>query len=168
MQHRAAMMSTFCWRSRQLPLPLLFKRYGISAIKPMTRKRPLPPARKSFKLTDETNSSRAIAYYIRAGVYEMKGDNEQAIADYTKAIEANSHYADAYAGRGIVYQAKGDNDHSIADYTKAIEIDPRYAEAYVGRGMIYRLNGDSDHAIRRLYPSDRDQSAVRGCLLQSR
>src|SRR4029077_3532861 len=51
---------------------------------------------------DETTSNRAIAYYVRAGLYRMKGDNNQAIADYTKAIEANSHYADAYAGRGIV------------------------------------------------------------------
>jgi tetratricopeptide (TPR) repeat protein len=57
---------------------------------------------------DETTTNRAIAYYVRAGVHRIKGENDQAIADYTKAIETNSHYADAYAGRGIVYQAKGD------------------------------------------------------------
>jgi tetratricopeptide (TPR) repeat protein len=95
----------------------------------------------------ETNANRAIAYYVRAAVYRLKGDSDQAIADYTKAIESNSRYADAYVSRGIVYQAKGDKDRAIADYTKAIEIDPRYAEAYVGRGIVYRLNGDSDHAL---------------------
>ena len=96
---------------------------------------------------DETTTNRAIAYYIRAGAYKAKGDSDQAIADYSKAIEANSHYADAYAGRGILYQIKGDDDHAIADYAKAIEIDPRNANAYVGRGMVYRLKGDNDHAI---------------------
>jgi tetratricopeptide (TPR) repeat protein len=51
---------------------------------------------------DEATSNRAIAYYVRAGAYKTKGDNDHAIADYTRAIEANAHYADAYAGRGIV------------------------------------------------------------------
>ena len=40
----------------------------------------------------ETNANRAIAYYVRAGAYRLKGDNDQAIADYTKAIESNPHY----------------------------------------------------------------------------
>ena len=102
---------------------------------------------KILQAADETSSNRAIAFYARAGAYKTKGDNDQSIADYTKAIEANAHYADAYAGRGIVYQIKGNYDDAIVDYSKAIEFDPRYANAYVGRGMIYRLKGDSDHAI---------------------
>ena len=102
---------------------------------------------KILQAADETPSNRAIAFYARAGAYKTKGDNDQAIADYTKAIEANSHYADAYAGRGIVYQIKGNNDNAIADYSKAIEINPQYANAYVGRGMVYRLKGDGEHAI---------------------
>jgi len=97
-----------------------------------------------IQASEETTTNRAIAYYVRAGAYKTKGDNDHAVADYTKAIEANAHYADAYAGRGIVHQIKGDNEDAIADYTKAIEIDPRYASAYLGRGMVYRLLGDSD------------------------
>jgi tetratricopeptide (TPR) repeat protein len=61
---------------------------------------------KILQGADETTSNRAIAYYARAGAYKTKGDNDQAIVDYTKAIEANSHYADAYAGRGIAYQIR--------------------------------------------------------------
>ena len=100
----------------------------------------------------ETVSDRAIAYYIRGGTYQTRGDSDNAVADYTKAIEANSQYADAYVGRGIVYQAKGDSDRAIADYTKAIEINPRYAEAYVGRGIVYRVKGESDRAITDYTP----------------
>ena len=43
----------------------------------------------------ETVSDRAIAYYIRGGAYQTKGDSNNAVADYTKAIEANLRYADA-------------------------------------------------------------------------
>jgi tetratricopeptide (TPR) repeat protein len=102
---------------------------------------------KIVKTTDEAASNRAIAYYARAGAYKAKGDKDQAIADYTKAIEANSHYADAYAARGIIYQIIGKNDDAISDYSKAIEIDPRKADADVGRGMVYRFKGDTDRAI---------------------
>ena len=109
----------------------------------------------------EATSNRAIAYYVRAGAYKTKGDNDHAIADYTKAIEANAHYADAYAGRGIVHQIKGDNDDAIADYAKAIEIDPRYASAYLGRGMVYRLTGDSDRAVADLPKLSRSIRATR-------
>jgi hypothetical protein len=44
-------------------------------------------ARKSFKAPDEVANNRAIAHYARAGAYKIKGDNDQAIADYTKAVE---------------------------------------------------------------------------------
>src|ERR1700751_328528 len=49
--------------------------------------------------SEETTTNRAIAYYVRAGAYKTRGDNDRAIADYTRAIEANAHYADGYAGR---------------------------------------------------------------------
>ena len=41
---------------------------------------------------DETTSNRAIAYYVRGGAYKAKGDNDHAIADYSKAIEAKPRH----------------------------------------------------------------------------
>jgi tetratricopeptide (TPR) repeat protein len=82
----------------------------------------------------ETASDRAIAYSIRGGVYQAKGDSDHAIADFTQAIEINPQDARAYVRRGSVYQVNGDSDHAIADYNKAIEINPLYAIAYFNRG----------------------------------
>src|SRR6478672_10974431 len=70
---------------------------------------------------DETTSNRAIAYYVRAGAYKINGDNDHAIADYTKAIAIHPRNANAYVGRGMVYWLKGDSDHAVADYSQAIE-----------------------------------------------
>ena len=50
------------------------------------------------------------------------GQYDQAISDYTKAIEINANNAYAYCNRGSVYDDKGLYDKAIADFNKAIEI----------------------------------------------
>jgi tetratricopeptide (TPR) repeat protein len=79
-----------------------------------------------LKAPDETNSNRAITYYVRAGVYRIKGDNDQAIADYTKAIEINPQHVAAYNSRSKAFEARGEIDRAIADHKKAIEINQPY------------------------------------------
>jgi len=53
-----------------------------------------------------------------------KGQYDQAIANFDKAIEINPRYAEAYNNRGIAYTKKGQYDKAISDYNKAIELDP--------------------------------------------
>ncbi len=89
----------------------------------------------------------AKAYNIRGFSWYKKGDYDEAIFDYTKAIELNPRYAEAYYNRGIAFDDKGDYDRAIFDYTKAIELNPRYAEAYVNRGIAYGSKGQLDQAI---------------------
>jgi len=75
------------------------------------------------------------AVHIQQGNdYSDKGNYDQAIAAYDKAIQRNPDYAEAYYGRGNAYEAKGDHDRAIADYDKAIQLNPDYAEAYYNRG----------------------------------
>ena len=71
------------------------------------------------------------------------GRNEDAIIDYTKAIEIAPLFAGAYINRGrcrfqyflgYAFKELGRNEDAISDYTKAIEIEPRASHAYRGRG----------------------------------
>jgi tetratricopeptide (TPR) repeat protein len=62
---------------------------------------------------------------------------DQAIADFTEALEINPKYVFAYKIRGLAYSEKGQYDKAISDYNKAIEISPRDAEAYNDRGHVY-------------------------------
>ena len=75
----------------------------------------------------------ASGYYNRGWDYDLKGDYDNAIANYTKAIEQKPNYAEAYFKRGRAYWMKNDYDSAITDYTKAIEQKPDYAEAYSDR-----------------------------------
>jgi tetratricopeptide (TPR) repeat protein len=127
-----------------------------------------------LQTADEPSSNRAIAYYARAGAFKTKGYNNDAIADYTKAIDIDPRYADAYVGRGIVYQLNGDSDHAIADYTHAIEINPRHAVAYFNRGGVLENEGDHDHAIEDftktidLNPQDAEAHVHRGIIFDKK
>lgn len=74
--------------------------------------------------------------YLNRGVaYGKKGQYDQAIVDFNKAIELNPRDAAAYYNRGISYEKRGQHDRAILDFTKAIEINPRYAKAYINRGL---------------------------------
>ncbi|MFB5568867.1 tetratricopeptide repeat protein, partial [Bacillus cereus] len=64
----------------------------------------------------------AFAYNNRGNALKSKGNVEEAIRDYTKAIELKSDYAFAYNNRGNALKSKGNVEEAIRDYTKAIEL----------------------------------------------
>lgn len=82
---------------------------------------------------------------------------DEAIAEFTKAIELAPQDVDSLLDRAAAYVAKGDFDRAIADYKKAIEmrpeqaesieVDPNYASACISRGDTYYEKGDFDRAI---------------------
>jgi|GEM_PF-864430 len=86
--------------------------------------------------------------YLKAGnEFYNKGEYDQAISDFTKAIELKPDYALAYCNRGNSRDEKGEYDQAIADYTKAIELNPDYAGAYNNRGISWKNKGEYDKAI---------------------
>jgi tetratricopeptide (TPR) repeat protein len=78
--------------------------------------------------------------------YEM-GNYQDAIDNYTKAIESNPDDAFLYNNRGLAYFRVKEYKKSISDYTKAIELKPDYAVAYCNRGLAYFKIRSFDEAI---------------------
>lgn len=95
---------------------------------------------------------------------------DDAIADFSKAIELDPANAEHYSGRAFIYSMLADyywdkadyyryqnenqlyeeclinfidsNNKAIADFTKAVELVPECAEFYFSRGQCYAGNGD--------------------------
>jgi tetratricopeptide (TPR) repeat protein len=94
---------------------------------------------------------KSIGYNRRGKAYSAKGDQVQAIADYTQAIKLEPDNAIYLANRGLSYLAREDYESAIADFTHAIQIDPddtfSNAKRYNWRAEAYENKGEYDMAI---------------------
>jgi Flp pilus assembly protein TadD len=94
------------------------------------------------------DKARAIVHNERGILHLEKGQLDQAITEFTKAIELDPKSDWAYSNRGLAYVRKGQYDQAISDCNKALEINPRDAKAYFGRGLAYADGkGQYDQAI---------------------
>jgi tetratricopeptide (TPR) repeat protein len=114
-------------------------------------------------------SKAGLAYYNRGNSWRDKGDNDKAVADYSKAISLMPSYANAYVARGNIRKTEGDYDTAIVDYDTAISINPVGAPlAYYNRGVTWRKKSEPDKAIADLsqyismVSSDPDGYVARG------
>src|ERR1700733_5829284 len=68
--------------------------------------------------------------YLQNGNDSFKaGEFDQAIYDYTMAIDIDPNLAKAYDNRGVAYAREGSLSRAIADFTMAIANNPKDAEA---------------------------------------
>lgn len=80
-----------------------------------------------------TTRERFISFYNRGNAYRDKFDYDQALADYSEAIELDPKQAFAHNNRGIVHRLKGNFESAIADFGEAIKLDPKHAGALSNR-----------------------------------
>jgi len=90
----------------------------------------------------------ALYYSTRGENYQNQGDYEQAITEYTKAIQLDPSLSSPFYNRGIAYSRIGDYENAILDFTHVIETNPNDSEAYFERGNNYFQKSDFESAIR--------------------
>ena len=75
------------------------------------------------------NAKIAGAYYNCGTSHLQQGCYDEAIADYTKAIELHPKHMLAYNGRGTAYERKGDKARAVADFHQALVLNPNLKQA---------------------------------------
>ncbi|MEO0377532.1 MAG: trypsin-like peptidase domain-containing protein, partial [Cyanobacteria bacterium P01_A01_bin.17] len=61
-------------------------------------------------------------YYVRGGAFLQRGDYEQALADYTQALQLRPDFAEAYSNRQKIYFWQGNYQRAVADGNRAIQL----------------------------------------------
>jgi tetratricopeptide (TPR) repeat protein len=118
-----------------------------------------------------TPSEKAIALRSRGDARLRAGATDQAIADYTAALDLNSGDARSLSGRARARETKNDLDGAISDFTAALrltEYTNARAALLIGRGHTLAVKGSIDQAIEdfdeaiRLYPESASAHNHRG------
>ena len=102
-------------------------------------------------LAAEAHVKRGLIYNKQAAEAEVADQHRKyndAIVDFTRAIELMPEQPKAYYGRGVALLGKGFPDIAIADFTRSLELRPHNTEALCQRARAQVALGESNRAIR--------------------
>ncbi|RVX44217.1 Tfp pilus assembly protein PilF [Nonomuraea polychroma] len=85
---------------------------------------------------------RLVLHANRAQLLAMAGREEEALADYTRAVEADPGYPDYYLDRGNLLHRLGRDEEALADYEAVMRLSPPFPEAYYNRSELRFAAGD--------------------------
>jgi Flp pilus assembly protein TadD len=96
--------------------------------------------------------------YDRAVKAKEKGDQENAIAHFNRAIAIDPEFFDAINDLGVLYLDGGRTDQAIERFTKAVAVDPHAALPYLNLALAYLRQHqlvDGERAARQAMDLDR-------------
>ena len=79
-----------------------------------------------------------------------KGQAEEALEQFQKALEINPNYAEAHTNLGLAFFQKGQAEEALEQFQKALEINPNNAEAHTNLGNALFRSGQLSEAIAQL------------------
>jgi tetratricopeptide (TPR) repeat protein len=110
-----------------------------------------------FELIEPISDKAAVQSYIKGrSMIRISGQQDEAIAELSRAIEKHDRHAQAYERRAKTCFLLQNYNDALRDYNKCIGIDPTIASAYYGRARVHLIQNriqdaiaDFDHAIKK-------------------
>lgn len=96
-----------------------------------------------------------ISYFYRAVAYQALGEFNDALLDYTKAIQLNPRMTDAYYNRAYINLTRKDIPNpdlqkTVEDLNKALELDPKFIDALYAMAAAQKKLGNYHAALEYL------------------
>jgi SpoVK/Ycf46/Vps4 family AAA+-type ATPase len=102
---------------------------------------------KTPKADKGEEENKARAFYREGNEHYEKGEFDEAIGCYTKAIGEDPFYDKAFYNRGLAFACKEEYDKAISDIKRVIELKPDFAEAYHVLGLAHEYKNELQEAI---------------------
>lgn len=96
-----------------------------------------------------------ISYFYRAVVHQALKNFDDAILDYTKALQLNPKMTDAYYNRAEILLSRKDIENpdiqrAVNDLEKALELDDKFVAALFALGAAHKKLGNYETALEYL------------------
>jgi tetratricopeptide (TPR) repeat protein len=88
----------------------------------------------------------AVAYWWRGDAHAVAGHYEDAVADYTWALELRPDLFLIRYNRAVALRQAGDLDTALDEFHEMIRTRPGHAPSYLNRGLVYLARGNLSRA----------------------
>lgn len=95
----------------------------------------------------ENNRDLEWAYLAWGKVLSAKGENEEAIKKYKKAIQINPKFKQAHMNLAWQFLKQGAHDEAITAFNQVIKIDKKNRNARNGKAVCLSQKGEADEAL---------------------
>lgn len=99
--------------------------------------KPQPAAQTPADNISARSVSDSQGYATRGQVLARSGKNEEALAEFDRALALDPYNVQALYGRGLIYQAEKQYQQAIEDFTAASGLTPQKVEPLLGRATSY-------------------------------
>ena len=99
--------------------------------------KPQPIAQKPTDNFSARSVNDSQGYATRGQVLAKSGKNEEALAEFDRALALDPYNMPALYGRGLIYQADKQYQQAIEDFTAANGLSPQKVEPLLGRATSY-------------------------------
>lgn len=132
---------------------------------------------EKFSKSIELKSDWEISYFYRAVAFQSLEKFDDAILDYTKAIQINDKMTDAYYNRAYISLTRKDVETKniekiVEDLEKALELDNKFIDALYAMATVQKKLGEYKKAltfldrILEIEPQAINANALKKLLLQ--
>lgn len=101
-----------------------------------------------FVLACSSDQSKQEKFFKEGNKALDNGDLDEAILNYTNAINVDPNYKEAYNNRGVARMEDDNPYDAILDYNRALLIDPEYVECQLNRAYAFETIGQYQNSLR--------------------
>lgn len=108
-------------------------------------------------------SQSAKKYFSAGEKFEQANNLQEAITNYSKAVEIDPLYEKAYIARAVCYEKLNMKQEAVEDYRKAITFSPKEKEHYYNAGRLLVLlekYTEADQMFRKALERDKSYAEV--------
>jgi tetratricopeptide (TPR) repeat protein len=110
----------------------------------------VPYCTRAIEARNLNTRDLAMTHNNRGAILQMLGREDEALADFNRALTLNPALSLSYLNRGMIFANRQEFRRAWDDFNRAIEVAPDDSRGYVNRSLVYFKTEQFDYALKDL------------------